>query len=168
MPTVLVLGAVGSGKTTYLELLSTGIFNPSPRKEDTKNSQYFTIYYTPFKHSATPFLGGVAYNFIVQDCVPGQVINLPKGVDACLVFYKLTSRKSRDAACWLRTVCQHYYPEKPVVVCGTHADSPLRKCSVRNLREKAETESYHHVELSSKSFYHLENPLLILREALKL
>jgi len=165
---IILLGDSNSGKTSFLERLSTGKFTEEYNKTTDINDVKINI---------NTSIGEFEFN--VRDCPGYHKYNINKnyidGIDAAIIMFDLTSEESFSGSEYYFKIFKENKPETPIILCGNKNDLPhifnkhvnnfnkniveFNKCVYDFINIKRYNA---HFDISVKLNQNLENPFLFL------
>lgn len=160
---IVLIGDGGVGKTNYLNRLQTGNF-------ENKYIATMGVEINPLDYWET---NNPNYIFNMWDCAGQEKYGFNKqywkDADGVIVMFDLTSRLSfKNIHYWIENI-NNIVPNIPIIICGNKID--VNKKYIKIKEKDIETLKYQYPEypffnISAKSCYNIEDPILSLREKL--
>jgi len=150
---ILLVGDAGVGKTAFVSRHYTGEFVKSYIETEFVKNTHLPMYTTMCKivFSVWDFAGSLDRENTVQY----------SEIDAAIIMFDVTSRETyKSVSGWYKSI-RKFYPEIPVVTCGSKVDCKDRKVKPADisLYLKQHTQYY---DISAKSNYNFEKPFLYI------
>ena len=151
---IIVVGDIGTGKTTFLNRLSTAVF--TTEHNHTLHSDPIVLKFITGRQTKRGIINFKCYE--IPDSLDNEHNNLFDGAQACLIFYDCSDQKTyKNIPKYIekvRKLCNNI----PIVLCGNKGD--LRDKIRRP--EKLPYLNTWEVIISAKSNYNIQKPFLWL------
>jgi len=152
---VVIIGDAGTGKTTYLNRLTTGAFTKThiPTLGVDVNVLDFTTKHGTIVFNCWEIGGARCLDYFADKFLPGA--------QACLIFYDTSNLSTWDNIKHYIDKTKQQCPEIPIIICGNKIDIRERGIVANDGSDGIEI-----IFISAKSNYDFEKPFLTLARSL--